>query len=280
MATNKRWTGKYAATVIVAVCCLASTGSMAQQPSSGKLPDAPSATTQSQPAPQQANPLQSSMAFFSVLQRKSLVFPTLATSTGPLDPWEKFKLAASNSVSLSTIGGALIGSAYNQAVNTPAGYGRGGEGYAKRFGADMARSASSNIFGNFAIASVLHEDPRFYVKKHLSFTQAVKYSAVRVFVTRSDSGEHVTTTPDWLARFWPKLWPPPTIPMGTTGPATFLSVMRPTSAGSLVETCCASTGQTSTESCGCCCPFPSPRRKSHDEAPAHDSDHPAIIARC
>jgi hypothetical protein len=53
----------------------------------------------------------------------------------------------------------------------------------------MARSASSNLFGTFLLASVLHEDPRFYVKQNLPFTAAVKYSAVRMAITRSDSGE-------------------------------------------------------------------------------------------
>jgi hypothetical protein len=53
----------------------------------------------------------------------------------------------------------------------------------------MARDASDNLFGTFLIASVLHEDPRFYVKKDLSFSAAVEYSAVRVAITRSDSGK-------------------------------------------------------------------------------------------
>ena len=55
----------------------------------------------------------------------------------------------------------------------------------------MARAASGNIFGTFVLASALHQDPRFYVKKNLSFKQSVEYSAVRVFITRSDSGERV-----------------------------------------------------------------------------------------
>jgi len=139
-----------------------------------------------QTTPQATNPLQSSMSF---LQRKSVFFPDLATNTGPLDKWQKFKLAANNSVSLATIGAALVGSAFGQAINNPAGYHQGGEGYAKRFGADMARSASANLFGTFLIASVLHEDPRFYVRKHLSFRESLKYAAVRVAVTRSDRGE-------------------------------------------------------------------------------------------
>jgi hypothetical protein len=175
----------------IAICCLAGAGSVAQESESSVPPSAPSATARSQTTTKPANTLQSGMALVQVLQRKSLVFPDLATSAGRLDSWQKFELAANNSVSLSTIGAALLGAGYGQAINRPAGYGQGGEGYGKRFGANMARAASDNMFGAFLIASVLHEDSRFYVRKQLSFKESVRYSAVRVFYTRSDSGEKV-----------------------------------------------------------------------------------------
>jgi hypothetical protein len=126
--------------------------------------------------------------FVQLLERKSVVFPDLATGKQPFTSRDKFMLAVNNSVALPTIGSALLGAAFAQAIDSPEGYGQGGEGYAKRFGAGMARDASDNLFGTFLIASVLHEDPRFYVKKDLSFSAAVKYSAVRVAITRSDSG--------------------------------------------------------------------------------------------
>ena len=52
----------------------------------------------------------------------------------------------------------------------------------------MARAASDNMFGTFLLASALHQDPRFYVKRNLSFKQSFEYAAVRVLITRSDSG--------------------------------------------------------------------------------------------
>jgi hypothetical protein len=94
-----------------------------------------------------------------------------------------------NSVAPSTILAAAAGAGWNQAFDTPEGYGQGAEGYGKRFGSSMARVASSNFFGTFVLASVLREDPRFYVKKDLSFGASVKYSLVRVLVTRTDSGK-------------------------------------------------------------------------------------------
>jgi hypothetical protein len=178
--------------ILVAPWFLICNCGMAQQ---SQLPSAPDAASQSQTpqtTPQPANAIQSGVILFKLLQRKSLVFPDLATSQGRLDDWQKFKLAANNSVALSTIGAALIGSLYGQAVNRPSGYHQGMDGYAKRFGADMARSASSNLFGNFMLASALHQDPRFFVKRNLSLRQSVHYAALRVLYTTSDAGEKQT----------------------------------------------------------------------------------------
>jgi hypothetical protein len=175
--------------ILAAPCFLICSLGMAQPSQPEPAPDAPAQSQPTQTTSQPSNPIQSGVVLFKLLQQKSLVFPDLATSEGPLSSWQKFKLAANNSVSLSTIGAALIGSAYGQATNRPSGYHQGGKGYAKRFGADMARSASYNLFGNFLLASALHEDPRFFVKRNLSFGQSVNYAAVRVVYTSTDAGE-------------------------------------------------------------------------------------------
>lgn len=181
---------------MAAICCLVCAGSLAQQSQSGAPSNSPSATSPppsapAQAAPQGTNPLQGGLGFAQLLQRKSLVFPDLATNSERLSTGQKFELAANNTVALSAIGIALISSSYGQAIDRPEGYGQGGEGYGKRFGANMARTASDNVFGTFLIASMLREDPRFYVKKHLSFQQSLKYSAARIAITRSDSGDRV-----------------------------------------------------------------------------------------
>lgn len=176
--------------ITIVLCSLAS-ACFAQGDASKPLPDAPSRSAQSQTAPQTTNPLTGGVHLVQLLERKSLVFPDLATNKTPFGTRDKFELAVNNSISLSSIGVAAIAAAYGQAVDTPEGYGQGAEGYGKRFGSGMARVASENLFGTFAIASVMHEDPRFYVRKGLSFGQTVEYSAVRVVMTRSDSGKPV-----------------------------------------------------------------------------------------
>jgi hypothetical protein len=172
-------------------CYLICADVMAQAPHTAETPDAPSAVQQGSTQRESANPLQSGVAMFLTLQKKSVVFPDLATTHGPLSSWNKCELAANNSAAVSAVGGALVGAAFGQLRNRPAGYGQEFGGYSKRFGADMARTASYNLFGPCLLASVTHQDPRFYVKKQLAFRESLKYAASGLVMTRNDWGAPV-----------------------------------------------------------------------------------------
>jgi hypothetical protein len=167
---------------LIGVCVLGLVGvacSAQQNPT-----DAPSTTS----PPQSSAPPEGKLAIVELVSTKSRVFPDLAYNSARLTSWQKFQLATNNSVSLSTFGVAIVSAGWGQALDHPAGYGEGGEAFGKRFGANMARSASDNMFGTFLVASAFHEDPRFYVRHNLTFAQKLKYGAVRVVFTRSDSG--------------------------------------------------------------------------------------------
>ena len=175
--------------LVALFCYVICTVGLAQQRQSGAVQTGTLPEPPPQTQPQATNTFQSSVAMFLTLQKKSVVFPDLATAKGPLNSWSKCKLAANNSVALSTIAGALLGAAFGQVRNNPDGYGQEFGGYGKRYGADMARAASSQLFGTCLIASSTHEDPRFYVKKQLNFPESLKYAAVRLVITRNDRGE-------------------------------------------------------------------------------------------
>jgi hypothetical protein len=165
--------------------------SFAQQPAApAPTLNAPSTGQTQKPTPQQSqgNPVQSAVG---ILTRRSIAFPDLAADRGPLTPVQKFQLFINESISPSRIVGSLASAGIGQAKDTFPGYGQGGEGYAKRFGASMASSASSHFFGTFLFASLLHQDPRYFVLLHGSFKQRTKYSLTRVFITRSDRGGNV-----------------------------------------------------------------------------------------
>ncbi len=131
------------------------------------------------------------VALYNLLERKSIVFPDIASSTEPLSTGQKFELFVDNSLSVHTLTWAALGSSVGQADNSPTGYGQGWDGYTKRFGSSMARQASSNFFGTFLVASLLHQDPRFYPESKPRLGHAMKYSGERVFVTRNDDGRDV-----------------------------------------------------------------------------------------
>lgn len=173
--------------LLIAIVCGGLTVRAQETPASDAHPTKPDTAAQKQ----EGSPFAAGVGFVRLLQRKSAVFPAIATSTTVLSPRQKFQLAANNSISLSTIGAAAFSAGWDQAFNDPPGYGQGGEGYGKRFGSNMARAASVQIIGTGFLASILHQDPRFFVRENLNLQQSVKYSIYRVFITRSDSGGNV-----------------------------------------------------------------------------------------
>lgn len=148
------------------------------------MPDSP------QPKPQGAtNPtVETTSRFIGYVTNKSMVFPDIASSEGPLTVGGKFRLFVNQSISPPYIIAAGISAAYSQARNVPEAYGQGWDAYGGRYGARIARASSNSFFSTFVFASVLRQDPRFFPQSHPTVWGSVKYSAVRVFVTRTDAG--------------------------------------------------------------------------------------------
>jgi hypothetical protein len=127
-----------------------------------------------------------------LVAKRSNFFPNLATNAGPMTSAQKFKLFANNSLSGAALVGSLVSAGFGQATDSHSGYGQGAEGFGKRFGASMARNATSNFIGTWALASVLHQDPRFFVSGKQKFSDRVKYATRRLFITRTDAGGETT----------------------------------------------------------------------------------------
>jgi hypothetical protein len=164
----------------------------AQQPAgagagSQSLPDSPQPKQQ----PVAADREQGTGKLVGYMTKRSLFFPDIAASPHPLSTGGKFELFVNESISPETVLVSSISAGFEQWRDTPPGYGQGAEGYGKRFGAYMATNASSSFFGTFVGASLLRQDPRFFPQTHPTFWGSVTYSARRLFVTRSDSGNDV-----------------------------------------------------------------------------------------
>jgi len=210
---------RFAATTLIVLSVLGSMVAFAQEPSTGAeqtkpaepakpdqskpvepaKPDETKAAEQTKPAEQTGpsmvtqaeNAAMKPVELFNLLERKSIVFPDIASSTVALSPGQKFELFVDNSISVHTAVWSTLGSLIGQADDSPTGYGVGGVAYEKRLGSSLARAASSQFFGTFVIASALHEDPRFFPEYKPTLKHSLKYSLRRLFVTRNDTGEDV-----------------------------------------------------------------------------------------
>ena len=82
----------------------------------------------------------------------------------PLDTKQKFELAWKTMIDPVTFGltGAIAG--VQQAQNDFSGYGQGGQGFAKRFGATYANTAIGTFLGSAILPSLLKQDPRYFYK--------------------------------------------------------------------------------------------------------------------
>jgi hypothetical protein len=132
--------------------------------------------------------------FIGYMTNRSMVFPDIAVSEGPMSTGQKFRLFVNQSISPPYIIAPAISAAYDQARDSPASYGQGWSAYGDRFGADLARAVSNSFFSSFLLASALHQDPRFFPQNRPTIWGSVKYSARRLFVTRTDSGRDTFNT--------------------------------------------------------------------------------------
>jgi hypothetical protein len=168
-------------------------GASAQQPAgagSGShqqtLPNSPQPQTQDQ----NGNEGMTSKVV-GYMTNRSFFFPDIATTAGPLNTGEKFKLFVNESISPASFVISGVSAGFGQARNSPSADGGGAEGFGRRFGSSMARGASNSFFGTFLAASVLHQDPRFFPQIRPTLWGSIKYAATRIVVTRNDQGNQV-----------------------------------------------------------------------------------------
>jgi hypothetical protein len=136
------------------------------------------------------------------LERRSIFFPSIATTKGPLSTKEKFELFADESVAPSRFLSSAAGAAIGQAQNSLPGYGQGWSGYGKRFGSSMATAASTNFFGTYLISSALHRDPRYFVTLHGGLGHRIGYALSRIVISRTDEGKDAA---NWAGMLGPLL---------------------------------------------------------------------------
>lgn len=86
--------------------------------------------------------------------------------------------------------GTVFNASFSQLTNSDPEYGTDRVAYGERVAASAADIAAQNFFGDFVVASMLHEDPRYQrLGPAYSFWHRFKYAVSRAVVIRTTSGE-------------------------------------------------------------------------------------------
>lgn len=108
----------------------------------------------------------------------------------PLTVKQKFQLFAKETFDPFTFVASAGGAGLSQIGNGNPKYGYGTGAYADRFGAAVADVTTQNFFSDAVLASILHEDPRYFRRgQEFGFWYRVGYALSRVAVTRTDAGK-------------------------------------------------------------------------------------------
>lgn len=125
-------------------------------------------------------------------QRVFAIIPNFYTSYSwnavPMTPRLKFQMAFRSLIDpfslLTTAGLAGV----EQWHDTFPGYGKGPEGYGKRFGAAYADTVDSRIVGDALLPSVFHQDPRYFYHGSGTIGSRLVYALKESVMCRGDSG--------------------------------------------------------------------------------------------
>jgi hypothetical protein len=114
-----------------------------------------------------------------------------ARVTTPLTVRQKWELAFRETVDPFNIVSAGIGAAFSQDGNQTPKYGEGGPAFGKRYAAALADMTTQNVFSAGLLATVLHQDPRYFRMgpDGGSIPKRVVYSLTRLFIARKDNGK-------------------------------------------------------------------------------------------
>jgi len=171
------------------------TTSQAQPKPDEKTPDKNDPVIQVQPNPKPEEKKPENDRLFFLLPNYLTV--ENAKKIPPLTTGQKFKLVALGTFDPVEYPYVGILAGIDQAENTDASYGQGFKGYAKRYGAAFADTTVENFMTGAVFPSLLHQDPRYFQLGKGGFWHRAGYAALRIFITRTDSGKTQFNYSEW-----------------------------------------------------------------------------------
>src|ERR1700761_2365027 len=106
----------------------------------------------------------------------------------PLSPGQKYQLFFKSASDPWPFLLASVLAGIGQAENSLPEYGQGVQGYGKRFGAEYGDYFIGNFLGNAVLASLWHEDPRYYQRGHGTYLRRALWAATGTVWSKRDSG--------------------------------------------------------------------------------------------
>ena len=128
-------------------------------------------------------------------------FVTYNADAAPLNARQKFELSWHTffDPSAFVITGVVAG--VGQARNSHKGFGQGGQGYAKRYGAAYADFVTGTIIGSVVMPTVFKQDPRYFYKGTGTTRQRVWYAINRSVICRGDNKKDQFCYSSFVSRF-------------------------------------------------------------------------------
>jgi hypothetical protein len=105
-----------------------------------------------------------------------------------LKPKQKFELAWKTSIDPITLVGVGFIAGIQQAGDRYSGFGQGGQGYAKRYGAFYSDVVIGTFLGGALFPSILKQDPRYFYKGTGSKGSRLLHALSSSFVCKGDNG--------------------------------------------------------------------------------------------
>ena len=139
--------------------------------------------------------------FARKLERKAVALPRYRPGVMlcSLEPRAKFQLFVHDSLDPVSILTSGFNAGLSQASNQDLSFGRGGLGYARRYGADFASATSARFFGDFLYPTIFSEDPRYYRLGEGSKKSRLFHAMRHVVITHGDNGTQRFNFTEWLS---------------------------------------------------------------------------------
>lgn len=137
---------------------------------------------------------------------------TTRNSQRPLTFHERLKIYEHSFTKPENLLGPLMGAGVGQARNTPPEWGQGAGGFAQRLASGYGRSVISRTIA-LGVASVDHEDSRFFPSNETRIWRRTRHAVVGTFVSRTTDGGTMLAYSRFVgvygAAFIANAWEPP-----------------------------------------------------------------------